>query len=441
VISDLGRKLSVVAAILIALGAPATAQVGEDDLKLPDNPTIYGTGDPYLHKATAIVNGEIITATDIDQRLALVIASNGGNVPAEELQRLRLQVLRNLIDETLQIQEAKANEITITPQEVDQTYNRVAANFKRTPKDFEAYLRQQNSSPNSMRRQIQAELTWQRLLRRRVQPFVNVGDEEVQSVIKRLEEAKGTDEFRVGEIFLSANANNSEQVLANANRIMDQLRGGGSFAAYARQYSEASTAAVGGDLGWVRAAQLPPALATVLPNMEAGSISPPTPVPGGFSIIALIDKRQVLGADPRDSILNVKQLTIKFPAGTTEQAARPKLEAFGKTLQSISGCGKVEEVAGSIGAEVQQNDNLAARDLPQSLQQLILQLDIGRATPPFGSLADGVRALVLCGRDDPQAAAGPSFDQIYQQMEEERVNLRARRYLRDLRRDAVIDYR
>jgi peptidyl-prolyl cis-trans isomerase SurA len=52
-----------------------------------------------------------------------------------------------------------------------------------------------------------------------------------------------------------------------------------------------------------------------------------------------------------------------------------------------------------------------------------------------------VRALVLCGRDDPKTADGPSFDQIFAQMEEERVNKRARRYLRDLRRDAVVDYR
>jgi peptidyl-prolyl cis-trans isomerase SurA len=56
-------------------------------------------------------------------------------------------------------------------------------------------------------------------------------------------------------------------------------------------------------------------------------------------------------------------------------------------------------------------------------------------------LQDGVRALVLCGRDDPQTASGPSFDQIYAQIEEDRVNRRARRYLRDLRRDAVVEYR
>jgi peptidyl-prolyl cis-trans isomerase SurA len=67
-------------------------------------------------------------------------------------------------------------------------------------------------------------------------------------------------------------------------------------------------------------------------------------------------------------------------------------------------------------------------------------MQVGESTPPFGSATEGVRALILCGRDDPKDAASPSFDQIMSQMEEERVNKRARTYLRDLRRDAVIDY-
>ena len=69
-------------------------------------------------------------------------------------------------------------------------------------------------------------------------------------------------------------------------------------------------------------------------------------------------------------------------------------------------------------------------------------MPIGASTPPFGSARDGLRVLVLCGRDDPPASAGvPSFEQVYSQLNDQRVNSAARRYLRDLRRDAVIDYR
>jgi peptidyl-prolyl cis-trans isomerase SurA len=80
-------------------------------------------------------------------------------------------------------------------------------------------------------------------------------------------------------------------------------------------------------------------------------------------------------------------------------------------------------------------------DLPEPLQNILGQMPIGGATPPFGSAEDGLRVLVLCGRDDPPTAGLPSFDDVYGQLNEQRVNSQARRYLRDLRRDAVIDYR
>ena len=65
---------------------------------------------------------------------------------------------------------------------------------------------------------------------------------------------------------------------------------------------------------------------------------------------------------------------------------------------------------------------------------------MGQATPPFGALEEGVRILVICGRDEVDPSA-PSFEQVYAQLNEERVNLRSRRYLRDLRRDAIIEFR
>jgi peptidyl-prolyl cis-trans isomerase SurA len=410
-------------------------------LNLPRDITFFGKSDPHIHKATAIVNGTIITDTDIDQRLALVLAANGGKIAGEERDRLRLQVLRNLIDEALQIQEAKGNEITISPAEIDQTFARVAGNFKRVPKDFGAYLASVGSSERSMKRQIEGELAWRRLLGRKVEPFVSVSEDEVNAVIQRLNASKGAPEYRIGEIFLSSTSANADEALANARKIVEQVRGGASFIAYARQFSEASTAAVGGDLGWVRAEQLPEQLAQAAQSLNTGQVSEPILIPGGISIIALLDKRQVLTADPRDALLSLKQLSIKFPEGLTQAQASPRVAEFGTVLKTVSGCGSVEAVAAKVNAEVVENDQIKIRDLPAPLQDMLINLPIGQATPPFGSLEDGVRSLVLCGRDDPQAAAGPSYDAIYSQMEEERVNRRAQRYLRDLRRDAVVDYR
>ena len=127
----------------IAMTAAATAQDGGSSggLILPDNPAFFAKNDPNLRKATVIVNGEIITGTDVDQRVALIVNASGNKVSDEELGRLKLQVLRNLMDETLQIQEARAQKVEVDNSEVDQTFARIAQqNFGQDVKAMEAYL-------------------------------------------------------------------------------------------------------------------------------------------------------------------------------------------------------------------------------------------------------------------------------------------------------------
>ncbi|MBT2189340.1 peptidylprolyl isomerase [Sphingobium sp. H33] len=442
------RFIMAIAGVTTCLQGPfALAQTVQEDnlsapsagLDIPEDVVLFGKRDPNVRKALALVNGEVITETDIEQRLALVVLANGGKVSDEERNRLRLQVLRNLIDETLQIQAAAAKDIKVSKEELDENFARVASNFKFSPDGFAKYLKAQGSSDRSIKRQIEGEVAWSRLLRREVNPFINVSTEEVTAIVNRLKADKGKEEFRVGEIYLSATPETTLQVQKNGEQILEQIKKGGSFQAYARQYSEASTASVGGELGWVRAAQLPDELASAAQQMQVGQVAGPIPIPGGYSIIYLIDKRQVLTADPRDAVLSLKQLAVDFPAGTTPAEAQRRANEFGEAIKSIHGCGPVNEMATKIGATVVEND-IQARNLPPQLQTILLQMQVGESTPPFGSAQEGVRALVLCGRDDPQDATAPNAEQIASQMEEERVNKRARTYLRDLRRDAVIDY-
>jgi peptidyl-prolyl cis-trans isomerase SurA len=409
-------------------------------LKLPQNPQIFGTAMPSVIKATALINGDVITQTDVDQRLALLAIANGGKIPDEERQRLSDQVLRNLIDETLEIQAAKQEKIDIKQSDIDKTVERVAGNVKKTPAQLADYLIANGSNIKSLRRQIEGEIAWQRLQRAKIESSVSVGDDEVKAVLDKMNASKGTEEYRVGEIFLSASPATQAQTLDNANKILAQLRNGASFAGYARQYSEASTAAVGGDLGWVRPEQLPAALATVLRDMPAGSVSNPIPVQGGFSIIAVQDTRKILTPDPRDAVLSLKQVSIAFPKGTSREAAEPMVSRFAEAAKNIGGCGGAEKIAADFHGEVVTSDQVKMRDLPAALQRLMMPMQVGQATQPFGSLEEGVRVLVICGRDEADTSA-PSYDDVYNQLNEERVNSRARRYLRDLRRDAVIEFR
>ena len=429
-------------AALALLPASASAQTLDDPLGIPADISLLGEANPNVRTATAIVNGHVITGTDIDQRVALVISASNNQLSEEELARLRMQVLRNLIDETLQIQAARSQEIEVTQAEVTDRYNILAVqNFGQETGAMDEYLISIGSSPASLKRQIEGELAWSNLLRRNIAPFVNVSEEEVNELLKRMEESRGTEEFRLAEIFLAATPENRNAVLENGEHIIQQLRQGGSFQGYARQFSQASTAATGGDLGWLRLAQLRSTqLEAIVNEMQPGQLVGPVEIPGGFWIVYLVDKRQVLMADPRDAVLSLKQISISFEPGISEELAAQQVQAFSTGVQNMRGCGDADAVAGSLGASVVTNDQIRARSLPEQLQNIVLNLQVGQPTPPFGSIEEGVRVLMLCGRDDPEVVGGPSFDDMMNQLEDERVNKRAQRYLRDLRNDAYIDY-
>lgn len=448
--------MALVATLAMAATAPAQTSpqqqpaapddqqqvVPDANLDMPADLQIFGKFDPNIRKPTAIVNDTVITGTDVDQRVALIMAANAVKLSDADKDRLKLQVLRQLIDETLQIQEAKAHDITVTNDEINQSFNRVAKNFGKSPADFRTYLRSVGSSERSMHRQIEGELAWTRYLRRRVEPFVNVGDEEVAAILDRLKARKGTEEYHLKEIYLKGDAGREQQAFGNARQILQEIQTGKApFDYYAHTFSDATTKAVGGDLDWIQLSQLPDTMAQAAQEMQVGQVAGPVEVPGGFSILYLVDKRQVLTADPRDARLSLKQLTIQFPPGTNQAQAAARATEFAKMTQSLQGCGSVEKVAGTIGAEVVDNDTVRIRDLPPQLQEIVLKMQIGQATPPFGSPTEGVRTLVLCGRDDPQTGALPDPQQVQGQLEQQRVNLRATQMLRDLRRDAIIEYR
>ena len=441
------KTLSLLAAgmAMFAAAAPGVAQQAAapaaNPLGLPNDVTLLANADPNKRTATAVVNGQVITGTDVDHRVALLVSASTAPIPEAELQRVRMQVLRNLIDETLQIQEARFQEIEVSRAEIDEQYQAVAErSFSQDPKAMDDYLTSIGSSPLSLKRQIHGELAWQRLLQRNVQPFINVSDEEVRERMARLEASRGTEEFRIGEIYISATPDTRDTVMNNMRQIMEQLQQGGNFTAYARQFSEASTAVLGGDLGFVRLAQLPSEIAKAATEMQPGQLVGPVSVPGGFSIVYLIDKRQVLMADPRDAVLSLKQISIGFDPNTPESVVQERVELFSNGVSAIRGCGDAERAAAAMGADIVTNDQIPVRQLPEQLQGLILQLQVGQSTPPFGSIQEGVRVLMVCGRDDPKSENDPSFEDIMADLENERIGKRAQRYLRDLRSDAFIEY-
>ena len=440
-LSALGAVALAACAAAIVPASAQTAPTTADGFTLPPSATAPAQANPNSRSATAVVNGYVITGTDIAQRVALITNASQVEVTPEELERLRAQVLRNLIDETLKIQAAEAQEIGVTKEQINQTYDQLAAqNFGQEAKAMDDYLASIGSSPGALKRQIEGELAWENIIRRNISPFVNVSAEEVNGVLERQQADRGKEEYRLGEIYMSATDENRQAVLQNMQRIVDQLQQGGSFVAYARQFSEATTAIQGGDTGFLRLGTLPQAMADAARQMQPGQLVGPIAIPGGYTVMYLIDKRQILTADPRDAILSLKQVSITLPEGISEADANAKYEEFGTYVQGLNGCADAENAITAINASVVANPQIQVRQLPEQLQSMLLGMQVGQTTPAFGTPDDGFRVLMLCGREDPQDAGAPTFDSVMNTIEEERIGKRAQRYLRDLRNDAYIEY-
>ncbi|GGA01221.1 peptidylprolyl isomerase [Blastomonas marina] len=435
----IGALLSVAAMALSA--QPAAAQVGDvGGLDIPDNPTLLGQ-NPDLRLASAKVGGAIITGTDIERRIALELLGRDEEIAPEEMNQLRVAIRNRLIDELIQIQKATEDDMAVEDERVMQTFNRVAQqNFGQNPNVMDEYLAQFGTSSEALKFKIRAELAWQRLLSRYVSPFVNVSEEEVREIIARQEAAKGQEEYFYGEIALPATPETDQQVRQTAMQIVQAIQQGADFRAIAARRSQISTAANGGDSGWLRLDRIDPVIAEKLRGMQVGQVLGPVEVPGGYSILLLRDKRRVLTTDPRDALLSLAQISAQLPAGLTEESFQAFQADYLGKVRSIRGCGDLDRGGAEFGLNVVRNQEVPARNLPASLQGELLSLSLGQVTRPFPASDNSISVLMLCGRDDPQVAAAPDFDKVLADLEDERIQKRAQAFLRDLRRDAIVTY-
>ncbi len=394
-----------------------------------------------INSIEVLVNDEPVSTFDIDQRLRLVIAISGGVNSEVEFLKVREQVVQSIIDERLQLQEAQEVDLVISPELLDDFFNRRAQGLGQTGDQLGNALLQIGSSKETMKKQIEAESAWGQLVQGRLGQFVSVSDEEVDAFIKRLYDNKGKFEYRLGEIvLLVASPEQEASVKANADALVERLQSGSSFPEIAQQLSASSSAAVGGDLGWLSESDINNDQLTLIQNSPVGEILDPIRTPGGYTIFALRDRRRILTADPLDIQYSLRQIHLSSDLVANEDKAKTFEDYVSNISEADSTCGQVAKHALESGADGEQELGIMRiRDMSVPLRRDIENLRTGERTQLL-KMADGWRALFVCDRKEPEIQE-PNFDAIYAQLEQKRMSMMARRYLRDIRRDAIIDYR
>ncbi|GER01126.1 chaperone SurA [Iodidimonas gelatinilytica] len=392
-------------------------------------------------RIVVLVNDEPISAYDVVQRLRLTIASIGGIEDEEQLARLQEQVVRNMVDDKLKLQEAAGFELIISDEEAESAFARQAASFNQTPQQFEDYLARLGITKQAYLDQMKPEIAWGELVNGRLGRFANVAQEEVEQELARIESSAGQPEYNLSEIYLIVdNPSREADVRQSAERIVEQIREGANFAGFAQQFSQSSTAAAGGDMGWVTPDQLSPVLAEAVANLSVEGVSDPIRLAGGYYILLLKDRRRVLEADPLDMELDVRQIFMPVTAETTEEQQLAFFDTLDSMRPEMTSCDDIPTYASKLGVpDAGPLGKLRLRDLPGSLRTILEELDMQTPSQP-ARMEDGYRVFFVCDRTVPEVAM-PEFDQIIDQLERQKLAMMARRYLRDLRRDAIVDYR
>ncbi len=392
---------------LAAAPAPAAAQMAEG--------------------VAAIVNDEVISTYDVRQRATLLLASSGIQPTSETLQRARLQALRDLVDERLQLQEAAEYEINVSDDQINATLGDIARQNNTTGPQLVQQLASAGINPSTLRQQVRADIAWRRLIGGRYGTRVRVSPLEITETQARIAQSAARAQYLMSEIFLPADSEAEfAEVQAGADRLLQEMQRGAPFPLVARQFSGAPSAAAGGDLGWVTAGELRPDVQTIVDRLAPGQVSTPIRTQEGVYIVALRDRRE--GRDAA-TLTRVGLRQVSVPV-----AARQGLERAGRRINSCESLG--ETLQGLTGVEVTDLGIATESDLSDSVRGQIANVQEGRAASVVEA-GDRAALIVVCSREVVTEGV-PSREEIENRLYEQELAMLSQRYLRDLRREATI---
>ncbi|MGA0544374.1 peptidylprolyl isomerase [Brevundimonas sp. VNH65] len=381
------------------------------------------------------VNDEVISSFDLRQRMLSIIAMSQLQPTQENLPQIQRQALNALIDEHLQRQELRNyKDLVISDEEVDEEIASMAQGAGTSVANFLAFLEQGGIRIATLREQIRTEIAWRALVGGRFNARSKVSRGQVEQTLRQLTEAASKPQYLVGEIYLeSAKHGGPQATYDGAQQLVNQMIQGAPFQAVAEQFSDAPTAQRGGDAGWLVQGSVAPALQQAMDQLEAGQLSRPIVVDGGVYILYMRDKRD--GA--ASNLVQMKQIMIETPESATPEqiaAATARLEGLRSQITCDTMLARATSEQGLLGGDLGESD---IGDLAPQFQQIARTAEVGAISAPVRTPL-GLHLVAVCGRrvGGPDV---PTFQQVENRLQNQNLSMLARRYIRDLRADALIE--
>jgi peptidyl-prolyl cis-trans isomerase SurA len=396
-----------------------------------------------LDRIVAVVNDDVILQSELNDAVLSVQQQYAGHTEQlPPMNVLQQQVLNRLVLMRLQIQKAQDQGIHVSDADVDQAIQGVAEQNKLSPEQLRAEVERSGASFASFREQLADQITVQRLHQSVVQDSVSVTDSEIDNLLS-------SPTYKAGEVHLAhiqisipggADAAAIQAAAAKAEQTLAAIKGGMDFNAAAIRYSDAPDALEGGDLGWRRLDEIPPAFADTIASMKPGDVSPALRGPTGFHILKLVDQRQ--SSRKMVTELHARQILIKPSELLTPAQAEQKVqdlyhrivdkhEDFATLAKENSKDDTSANLGGDMGWFPQQAWG-------QAIATQLGQLKDNEVSQPFQSAA-GWHILQRLGERQSDQTTQIERDQARQAIGTRKSEQAYDDYLRDLRSNAYVD--
>ena len=438
---------AVVLAFLLFSPAGHTAQPrGRQAAAQPPRQTAPGqppAGQAPEMRIAAVVNDEVISVFDVVSRMRMVMVSS--NIPdtPETRQKIGPQVLRSLIDEKLELQEAKRKNVTATDAETNAALAQIEKQNNMKPGQLNEFMKARGIDRGALVDQLTAGIVWAKLVRRLAAQTTEISDEEIDEALKRAKEHAGEPQSRVAEIFLSVDTPaQDEEVRRLAERLTQQMHKGARFSAIAQQFSQSATAAVGGDIGWVRPDQLPPELGKAVSQLKQGELSAPIRTGGGYYLLLVVDRRTGNSGGGQSTVFDIVQVVFPVPPRASGAARQGAINEANSVRAAAKDCPSLLKLGKEKAPQLSSEGKLREANISPQMRDLVTHLAIGQASEPIVQ-KNGVGVIMVCAKSNPDGGAGgdATREEVAESLLRQRLDTVSRRYLRDLRRKAYVDVR
>jgi peptidyl-prolyl cis-trans isomerase SurA len=297
-------RLPVVMLAISLCGAPALAQLQMRSAASPPPPQVVVRAPAFSGDyIVAVVNSELVTAAEVEQRIERLraAAAGRGGPRAPVTEQMREQALESLIEERVLLTYARDSGLRLEEAEIDRAVQSVAAQNSLTIAQLRERLAADGIDYARFRANLRDQILLERVREREVGQRTRVTDAEIDKYLAERNAISSRDsEINIAQILIpvpeGADAELLAQRKARADTALQRVRGGEDFAVVAREMSEDSNRARGGEIGLRPASRLPDLFVEQVRGLRPGEVSPTLLRSGaGFHVLKLVERRDTTG--------------------------------------------------------------------------------------------------------------------------------------------------